>query len=703
MGDFITDIEAILNGGIWDKCGSQPLYIVGKLSKEDIVDFGYRIDALADQTRMVTFDNTDIAEKQRGVVQAWSITKTERDNIETDILGIMQASNDVYRVIGISRSTHLDRYFTTVTIERLAVVSSWIYSYMAGGIEIKTPFTIYDNGNIVFAITSNTGTTTNNYVLIWDNANQCLKWASVFDANAIHDNVGGEINAITEKASPDDADLVVIEDSAAAYAKKKVQLSNFPGYYTDEKAQDAIGTILVDTTTIDFTYDDVTPEIKAAVKPTSIDNSHIAAAAAIAWSKISKTGSNLNEIVTRSHTVLSDIGTKTHPTIDNHIDNVSEDHTQYLLLNGTRAMTGNLDLNENDIKNVDSIDGGDAYTDSLYLKAYTASPNNFTTDGYIHVGSQIKFEGFADFDQQAGNGFALIEHLETVDCQGKAIIINVGFKNGATLEFDTAQSLSAAFAFQEVGIWKEIDVISGSHSIFEVGGFSSGPSYNLAHAGTGKPMSRLMGYCAEPKADGGPGTLTMPFVAGFSTNPPSAFKSLFGVKVFKNCTVTEYNHFEANSGNSNALILDNATITEEVAFNAISLNRGSNCITLKSDAAGAYMSHAGDIRIITDNKGLYLGVAQDAYLLFTGSALKIKANNVGANDYILLDSDVQVAAGKDLDCYTNAAYFKPRRVSQSAQPTPDAAELLLWHDTDDNKTYLVYNDPSQGVRSAELI
>lgn len=40
--------------------------------------------------------------------------------------------------------------------------------------------------------------------------------------------------------------------------------------YTDELAQDAIGSILTDTTEIDFTYDDATPKIEAAIKNASI-------------------------------------------------------------------------------------------------------------------------------------------------------------------------------------------------------------------------------------------------------------------------------------------------------------------------------------------------------------------------------------------------------------------------------------------------
>lgn len=48
------------------------------------------------------------------------------------------------------------------------------------------------------------------------------------DADAIHDNVGGEINAITEKTTPVGTDLLLIEDSAASNAKKKVQITNLP-------------------------------------------------------------------------------------------------------------------------------------------------------------------------------------------------------------------------------------------------------------------------------------------------------------------------------------------------------------------------------------------------------------------------------------------------------------------------------------------
>lgn len=49
--------------------------------------------------------------------------------------------------------------------------------------------------------------------------------------------------------------------------------------YTDEQAQDAVGTILLDSSTIDFTYDDATPSITAIVKTGSIGPTELASTA----------------------------------------------------------------------------------------------------------------------------------------------------------------------------------------------------------------------------------------------------------------------------------------------------------------------------------------------------------------------------------------------------------------------------------------
>lgn len=46
-------------------------------------------------------------------------------------------------------------------------------------------------------------------------------------------------------------------------------------YFTDERAQDAVGTILVDSSSVDFTYDDGTPSITAAVIPGGVDHDQL--------------------------------------------------------------------------------------------------------------------------------------------------------------------------------------------------------------------------------------------------------------------------------------------------------------------------------------------------------------------------------------------------------------------------------------------
>jgi hypothetical protein len=69
-----------------------------------------------------------------------------------------------------------------------------------------------------------------------------LTSAGASDGDAIHDNVSGEISAITEKATPIGADLVVIEDSAASNAKKRVQLGNLPSGAHGIAAHTAHGT-----------------------------------------------------------------------------------------------------------------------------------------------------------------------------------------------------------------------------------------------------------------------------------------------------------------------------------------------------------------------------------------------------------------------------------------------------------------------------
>ena len=48
------------------------------------------------------------------------------------------------------------------------------------------------------------------------------------DANAVHVNVGGEINGITAKSTPTSSDLLIIEDAADSNNKKKITIGDLP-------------------------------------------------------------------------------------------------------------------------------------------------------------------------------------------------------------------------------------------------------------------------------------------------------------------------------------------------------------------------------------------------------------------------------------------------------------------------------------------
>lgn len=67
---------------------------------------------------------------------------------------------------------------------------------------------------------------------------------------------------------------------------------------------------------------------------------HLTTGGGLAWSKVDKTGSNLTDLVTRSHTDLSDKGTNTHSAIDSHI---SSNH-----VNTFNTRTGNVSPALND-------------------------------------------------------------------------------------------------------------------------------------------------------------------------------------------------------------------------------------------------------------------------------------------------------------------------------------------------------------------
>jgi len=118
----------------------------------------------------------------------------------------------------------------------------------------------YFNPILASALFRNQGTTT---TVLHGNAGGAPSWGAVNLATDVTGNL-----PVTNLNSGTGA-------SSATYWRGDGTWSTPPTAFTAEEAQDAIGTILVDSSTIDFTYDDATPSITAIVKTDSINDTHI--------------------------------------------------------------------------------------------------------------------------------------------------------------------------------------------------------------------------------------------------------------------------------------------------------------------------------------------------------------------------------------------------------------------------------------------
>jgi len=121
----------------------------------------------------------------------------------------------------------------------------------------------------------------------------------------------------------------------------------------------------------------------------------------------------------------------------------------------------------------------------------------------------------------------------------------------------------------------------------------------------------------------------------------------------------------------------------------------------------------GDMTLRADAKKFFFGAVDDVSMSFTTDALDITLDENGSNSLTIGDGGTtnyaNYASNGDLS-FAGSAGFYPRRISQATIPAAgtgatqiDTGEVAIWHDSDDNEVFLIYNDATEGVKTIELI
>jgi hypothetical protein len=148
-------------------------------------------------------------------------------NLVTNGTGVVKANGTQVSVVGHTHTesdiTDLQSYLLNITGESLGDLSNVTDASSAAGWYLRST----GIGTWVAQLGLTEADVTAHQAALSITESQ-ISDLSHTDATAIHDNVAGEIAAITEKASPVSGDLILIEDSAAANVKKYVQIGNLP-------------------------------------------------------------------------------------------------------------------------------------------------------------------------------------------------------------------------------------------------------------------------------------------------------------------------------------------------------------------------------------------------------------------------------------------------------------------------------------------
>lgn len=162
---------------------------------------------------------------------------------------------------------------------------------------------------------------------------------------------------------------------------------------------------------------------------------------------------------------------------------------------------------------------------------------------------------------------------------------------------------------------------------------------------------------------------------------------------------TAYSDADAVAAVEAEATLDLTGVIPDSAYpNALLLDSSRNMVDeIKVQCATTGFKYASIYAVKAD-------LTEIKFMRYSGLLNTLQLGHAGINLNVLgnWSSDITPLAAKSIDCKTYGAYFRPRRLSQSAQPTVALHELMIWRDPDDNTVHLLYNDEDEGVIDHQL-
>jgi hypothetical protein len=234
--------------------------------------FTGNFDTVLDKSEEIKYDNTASALTADNVQEALDEIDSTQDAVVADVADLVTLSGRP------ANSTNLGT-FTGATITDNSTVKTALQELETALEGIPTPITYKGTYNATTnspaLANSDTGKTGWLYQV-------AVAGSQDFGAGSISFEVGDKVvnNGSTwDKWDMTDA-VTSVNGQAGVVVLDTADISeNSNLYFTDERAQDAVGTILTDSSSVDFTYNDGSPSITAVVLPAGVDKNSLGGSA----------------------------------------------------------------------------------------------------------------------------------------------------------------------------------------------------------------------------------------------------------------------------------------------------------------------------------------------------------------------------------------------------------------------------------------